>query len=149
MAAMRALLLGLLALAAASGCRHTDTSPPAGEGLAELRWRFEPGPADEGIPATTVVLRYDGTGTLDTGAGPKEFTLGPLAMSGLVDAVQGAKSFAGKSFGDAACEKKCSHDSLQVKPVRGAEWTLARHGQGAPRPVDEVFFRLLHGVRPR
>lgn len=146
---MRALVFGVLALAVAGGCRHTDATPPPGDGVAELRWRFEPGPADEGIPNATVVLRYDGTGTLDVGEGPREFTLGPIAMSGLLAAVEDAKTFAGKSFGDAACKETCSHDSLEVKPVRGASWTLARHGQATQGPVDEVFFRLLHGVRPR
>ncbi|HWV39920.1 MAG TPA: hypothetical protein VN033_15730 [Vulgatibacter sp.] len=146
---MRALVLGALALAVAGGCRHADATPPPGDGVAELRWTFVPGPADEGIPKATVVLRYDGTGTLDTGEGPREFTMGPIAMAGLVAAVEDARRFAGKSYGDAACDKACSHDSLEVKPVRGASWTLTRHGQGTVKPVDDVFFRLLHGVRPR
>lgn len=149
MAAMRLLVLGVLALAMAGGCRHTDAAPPPGEGLAELRWRFEPGPADEGIPRATVVLRYDGTGTLDTGDGPKEFTLGPMAMAGIVGALDGAKPFAGKVFGDESCGTKCAHQSLEVKPVRGASWSLARHGQASPEAVSDVFFRLLHGVRPK
>ncbi|HEY0840079.1 MAG TPA: hypothetical protein VGD74_07825, partial [Vulgatibacter sp.] len=139
---MRLLLLGTLALALAGGCRHRDAAPPPGEGLAELRWRFEPGPGEQGMPAATVVLRYDGTGTLDTGDGPRAFTLGPLAMSGIVGALDGAKPFAGKVFGDPACATKCTHNSLEVKPVRGASWSLARHGKASPAAIDEVFFRL-------
>lgn len=101
------------------------------------------------MPKATVVLRYDGTGTLDTGDGPREFTLGPLAMSGIVGALDGARPFAGKVFGDPACGPTCAHHSLDVKPVRGASWTVSRHGQASPEAITEVFFRLLHGVRPK
>ncbi len=146
------LLFALPLLIAAAGCRHPDPpppqAPPPGDGLAELVWTFEPGPDDAGIPKTRATLRYDGTGTLDTGEGPVEFTLGPMGMATLVEAIERAKAFAGESFGDPECKGGCTHQRVEVKATRGAVWTLTAHGSGAPTAVEEVFFSLLQGVRP-
>ncbi|AKU93093.1 hypothetical protein [Vulgatibacter incomptus] len=146
---MRIVLVALGLTAALAGCKHT--SAPPGEGLAEIAWTFEPGPGDEGIPPARATLRYDGTGTLDTGTGPRAFTLGPIAMTALVEATEKARAFAGERYGDPACAKShgCTHHKVEIRATRGAAWTLEQFGTTAPPEVAELFFSLLHGVRPK
>ena len=116
-----------------------------GAGLQELTWTFRPGATQHMSPASATI-RWDGTGTLDKGGGPRPVTLGPIAMAELERALAASRAHANATFGD-ACEG-CSYATVNVTPAKGGAWSLTVHGDAGPEPVRRVFAGLLSALRP-